>query len=85
MTDYLITFFSLLFQVLYIAILARIILSFIDMHGQWRISQILHEITEPILAPIRRVVPTIGMFDFSPLIAILLLNLLQQLVLSVLG
>ncbi|WP_026370406.1 YggT family protein [Kallotenue papyrolyticum] len=85
MNDYLITFFSLLFQVLYIAILARIILSFIDVQGQWRITHILHEITEPILAPIRRVVPTIGMFDFSPLIAILLLNLLQQLVLSVLG
>jgi YggT family protein len=45
-----------------------------------RITQILREITEPILGPIRRVLPTFGMIDLSPLVAMLLLNLLQGLI-----
>ncbi len=49
-----------------------------------RVTQILGEITEPILAPLRRVLPTIGMLDISPLVAILLLNVLQTLVRSAL-
>ncbi len=85
MSNYLVTFFTILFQVLYIAIFGRIILSFIDNQGRWRITHLLWEITEPILGPIRRVVPTIGMFDFSPLIALLLLNFLQRLVISAFG
>ena len=80
MADFLITFFQLLFQILYIAIFARIILSWIDAGGQMRISQILHEITEPILMPIRRIMPRTGMFDLSPMVAIILLDLLRRLI-----
>lgn len=39
-----------------------------------RIARFLFEITEPILAPIRRVLPQTGMIDFSPLLAILLIE-----------
>ena len=80
MTEYFGTFFQLLIQVLYIAIFARIILSWLDQGGQMRISQILHEITEPILMPIRRIMPSTGMFDLSPMVAIILLQLLQGLI-----
>ncbi|HSH79303.1 MAG TPA: YggT family protein [Herpetosiphonaceae bacterium] len=82
MTDFLLTFFRLLFQILYIAIFVRIIMSWIDQGGQMRITQILHEITEPILAPIRRIMPSMGMFDLSPMVAIILLQVLQRLLLS---
>jgi YggT family protein len=34
---------------------------------------ILNEITEPILAPLRRVVPRLGMVDITPMVAILVL------------
>lgn len=73
-----ITFFQLLVQVLYFALLGRVILSWIDPMGQWRISQVLYEITEPILAPIRRVMPNMGMLDLSPLVAFILLEVLRQ-------
>lgn len=76
MNSFLRTFFELLFQILWIAIFARIILSWVDQGGQWRITQILFEITEPILAPIRRIMPNMGMLDLSPMVAILLLQLL---------
>lgn len=85
MTEYFGTFFQLLFQILYIAIFVRIILSWLDQGGQWRISQILHEITEPILMPIRRIMPSTGMFDLSPMVAIILLQLLQGLIGRALG
>ncbi len=84
MNSFLITFFQLLFQILWIAIFGRIILSWIDQGGQWRITQILFEITEPILAPIRRIMPSMGMLDISPMIAILLLQLLSRVVISAL-
>ena len=84
MSDYLLTFFQLLFQILWIAIFARIILSWVDPGGQMRISQILYEITVPILAPIRRILPNMGMFDLSPMVAIILLDLLRRLLVGAL-
>lgn len=73
-------FLAILFYALDIAIFGRIIMSFIDQAGQMRITQILYEITEPILGPIRRIIPTAGMFDFSPMIALIVLSVLQALV-----
>jgi len=37
---------------------------------------LLFEITEPVLSPIRRALPTIGAIDFSPLVALLLVQFL---------
>ena len=42
------------------------------------VVEFLMTVTEPILAPIRAVVPRFGMFDISPMLAILLLNLLVK-------
>jgi len=39
---------------------------------------IIYDITEPILAPLRQIIPRFGMFDFSPMVAIILLNLIAQ-------
>ncbi|MCX7789938.1 MAG: YggT family protein [Chloroflexaceae bacterium] len=82
MSSFLVTFISLLFQVLLFAILGRVLVSWIDPLGNMRVTQILRDITEPILAPIRSVLPTIGMIDLSPLVAILLIQLLQGLILN---
>jgi YggT family protein len=38
----------------------------------------LHDITEPILAPIRQFMPRLGMIDLSPLVAIILLQVLAR-------
>jgi len=39
---------------------------------------VLHEITEPILAPLRSIVPSFGMMDFSPFVAMILLQIIGQ-------
>ena len=73
-----------IFILFYVAIIARIILSFIlPMVGARPhplvagIARLVYQITEPILAPIRRILPTFGMFDFSPMVAIIVLQVLK--------
>jgi YggT family protein len=82
LSQFIITFLQLLLRILLFAIFARIILSWIDQGGQSRITQILYEITEPILLPIRRIMPNTGMFDLSPMVAIILLQLLSNLIIG---
>ena len=69
---------SLLLWILEIAIIARALLSWFDRGMQNPISQLLVQITEPIIAPIRRVLPTAGSLDFSPIVAILAIFVLQR-------
>jgi YggT family protein len=76
--DFATTFIVLLLQALSMAILIRVLLSWVDQPGAWSITRVMHEITEPILAPIRSVMPTIGMFDFSPIVAMLLLQVVGR-------
>jgi YggT family protein len=80
---------NLVFTLIYLAILGRIILSFVIpmMGGRahpilMNVYDSLVQITEPILGPIRRVLPTFGMLDFSPLVAIILLQIIQWVLVS---
>ena len=82
----------LLFNLIYLSILGRIILTLVLSFMTndpppllVNITQVFVQVTEPILAPIRRVLPTFGMIDFSPLVAILLLNVVQRIIVYVLG
>jgi YggT family protein len=71
-------FLGLLLQVLWIAILVRVILSWFPVDPSNPIIRIIWEVTEPVLAPFRRVIPRIGMFDLSPLAAFLVISFLAQ-------
>ncbi|MFQ5593275.1 MAG: YggT family protein [Anaerolineae bacterium] len=73
---------SIVFRILYFAILARVLVSWVNPNPYHPAVQILHQITEPILAPIRRYLPPTGMIDFSPLVAIVLLEAARLLLLS---
>jgi len=63
---YLLTFLGILLQVLWLAILVRVILSWFPVDPGNPIIRLVWDVTEPILAPFRRVIPRIGMFDLSP-------------------
>jgi YggT family protein len=67
-------FIQWLIIALNVAILGRVIMSWISPGGSDPLSSILFQITEPILKPIRKVVPSMGMFDLSPMVALILLN-----------
>ncbi len=77
-------FVDLLFNVLIFAIVGRALLSWFNVGPSNPIGRILYEITEPILGPMRRVIPMIGMLDISPIVAILLLTFMQNLILQAL-
>ena len=79
MSSSLVQFISLLFQVLSLAILGRVLLSWVDPMGNMRITQIIRDITEPLLAPIRSLMPNMAMFDFSPIVAMFLVQILTGL------
>ena len=70
---------NVLADLLTMLILLRIILSWFrhDAHG---LMNLLYQATEPILAPIRRAIPAFGVFDLSPLVAILIIKVLRILI-----
>ena len=61
-------------------VIGRVLLSYVEQDPRRRskVGQLLVAITEPVLAPIRNVLPKGGMFDFSPLVVILLLGAIIQ-------
>ncbi len=67
----LISLFSLL-------VFIRIIFSWGTVSYSNRIMRFLVHITEPLLGPLRRLIPTVGMFDISPIVAFIILMLLQS-------
>ena len=71
-------FFELFFLALWLLIFGRVIMSFVDPTGRNQISAFLIQATEPILGPVRRLLPQTGMFDFSPLIVLLILGVLWR-------
>ena len=73
---------DIVFRLLYFAILARVLVSWVNPNPYHPAVQILDQITEPILAPIRRYLPQTGMIDFSPLVAIVLLEVARSLMRS---
>jgi len=76
--SYLILFVRLLAEALNIAILARVILSWLPISRDSGLVRLLDGLTEPILGPIRRALPAMGMFDFSPFFALLLISMAER-------
>jgi YggT family protein len=84
------SFINLLFEILSILIL-------VDVLGSWILTArtqlpdviytilvLVHRITSPIMEPIRRVIPPLGGLDMSPIIALIGLQVIQKLLVSVL-
>jgi YggT family protein len=73
-------FIQILAYILIVAIFLRIILSWVGMDQRNPLVIFLHDITEPILSPIRQYMPRVGMLDLTPMAAIILLSLIAQFV-----
>ncbi len=75
------TFIGLILMILWLLVLGRVLMSWVDPMGRTQIGGFLIQATEPILAPVRRVMPQTGMFDFSSLVVLLVLGFLMRIVL----
>ena len=70
-------------QILVLLVILSAILSYF-MDPYHPVRRGINNIVEPLLVPIRRVIPPVGMIDFSPLILIVLIQLAKQIIISLL-
>jgi YggT family protein len=87
----LITVVSLAFQIYEFIILIRVLLSWINPDPfrptlDHPLIRILYRITDPVLAPLRRIIPPIGgTVDISPVVALIILEIARQIVIRLLA
>ena len=77
--DIFIKIIRVLCDVLTIIILLRVVISWYLPRPTNILVKFLHRITEPILAPLRRIIPRVGPLDLSPLVAVILIQLIYHL------
>ena len=73
---FLLTFLRFLAIAVWLLVLARVLLSWVDPSGRSRVATYIFAFTEPILAPVRRVLPSTGMMDWSGFIVLFALSFL---------
>jgi YggT family protein len=61
-----------------IVIIVRIVLTWVPHNAQHPAAAFLYKITEPILAPVRRVIPSIGGIDISPIVVFIGLGFIKR-------
>ena len=66
------------FQLMAYAIIARSLTTWFPSARTNPLVVILYKITDPILIPLSRVIPRVGMFDFSPMVAVIALFVLSR-------
>jgi len=65
-----------------VTILAEAILSWFHQGGHHPVMALLHQLNEPLLAPVRRLIPSISGIDLSPLVVLVLLQLASTLIVA---
>ncbi len=78
MSAFLLNFVQLLLMALWGLVFGRMMMSWVDPMGRNRVSTFLIQTTEPILAPVRRLLPQSGMIDWSGFIVLIVLGVLWR-------
>ena len=76
---------SLLLEIISIykfLLIAAVVVSWVAPNSQHPLVLLLERVTEPVLAPLRRIIPPFGGLDLSPMVAIIALNYLPRLLLG---
>ncbi len=81
----LIPYLRVAFDVYYWIIIIRVLLSWVPHNPNRAVFRFIYEITEPVLLPFRKLLGQRMMIDFSPLIALLVLQLVENLILNILS
>lgn len=66
-----------LVQIYFFAILAMIILSWVAAGSNSPVLYLLYQLTEPVMAPFRKVIPPMGGLDLSPILVFVVINVVQ--------
>ena len=76
--SFLLNFLQFLVITLWALVLGRMLMSWVDPSGRNQISAFLIQATEPMLAPVRRMLPQTGMIDWSGFIVLIVLGFLMR-------
>ncbi|MDQ2086619.1 YggT family protein [Herbivorax sp. ANBcel31] len=81
---------NLLFDIIIIALIVRVISSWLPISKENAFFRIIYQVTEPLLSPIRSLIQKTSfgknmMVDFSPIIVFLLLRILRSVLTGILG
>ena len=75
MLNFLLFMFTLL-------ILARVLMSWVQIDPYHPVAQFIFQATEPFLKPVREVLPPAGGFDFSPIVLLILVQVVGNIIIS---
>jgi YggT family protein len=75
---FLLNFVQFLLIALWLLVLGRMLMSWVDPAGRNQVSAFLVQATEPLLAPVRRLLPSTGMVDWSGLVVLIVLGFLWR-------
>ena len=75
---------QLLFDLYVFVLLARVLLSWVQVDPRNPLVSLINQLTEPLLAPIRNLLPQGGGMDFSPMVAFVVVLITEQVVLMLL-
>lgn len=80
---FVISLVSTFFWVLTLLVIIKVVLSYF-MSPYHQVRQFVDQIVEPMLAPIRRILPSTGMLDFSPIVLLIILQIVEAIIINLL-
>jgi YggT family protein len=80
--EFLLRFIDIFFNLLIYAIIGRILMSWFRADPRSGFYKFLRDITEPVLKFARKLLPPIGMIDFSPILALLALDIIRAILIK---
>ena len=83
--EFLVRTVSIFFDLLSFAIIVRVLLSWFPAGSGGRMREVLHDVTEPVLGPFRKIVPRLGVIDISPIVAIIVLDIVKAIIIQLLA
>lgn len=75
----LLNFILIMFTLL---ILARVLMSWVQIDPYHPVAQFIYQATEPFLKPVREVLPPAGGFDFSPIVVLIIAQVIGNIIIS---
>ncbi|MEN6460878.1 MAG: YggT family protein [Syntrophomonas sp.] len=73
---------DIIFEVLVWMIIARCVLSFVRHDPRQPVIRFIYDVTEPVMAPFRKIIPSTGGIDFSPIITVLAIEFIRRIVIK---
>ena len=76
---------GMLIELYSFVILARVLMSWVNVDPYSPLARVIYDLTEPVLAPVRNLLPPAAGLDFSPIIVLVLLQIVGSMLINMFG